>query len=138
MKNVDLYHLVGVVSLLLLVLFITLGANDGVVLVVGVGIIVILLLGVHIVLDKQDRQMERMSIVISRIELELIHIRTALDFDLSVKPKDQATIIDSLVSINRMINEMRLERKDLSLDEIKEAMDGLKKKIEEFSLKSSE
>ena len=57
MKTVDLYHLVGIAALFLLALCITLGANDGVVLVIGIGIIVILLLGVHLVLYKQDKSL---------------------------------------------------------------------------------
>ena len=57
MKTVDLYHLVGIAALFLLALCITLGANDGVVLVIGIGIIVILLLGVHLVLYKQDKRL---------------------------------------------------------------------------------
>lgn len=135
MKSVDLYHLVAMVALVLILVCGIFWEVDAVFISIGVSLTVVLLLGVHIVLDRQDSQMEKIERILTSVEMELAHIRTALDFDFSIKPKEQAVIIDSLGSINRMINEMRQERKDLSLDEIKEAMDGLKKEIEEISVK---
>lgn len=135
MKSVDLYHLVAMVALVLILVCGIFWEVDAAFISIGVSLTVVLLLGVHIVLDRQDRQMEKIERILTSVEMELAHIRTALDYDFSLKPAEQAAIIDSLGSINRMVNEMRQERRELSLDEIKTAVEELKSKIEEISVK---
>ena len=84
---------------------------------------------------RPDRQMENIERTITEVKTELAHIRIALDFDFSIKPEEQAAIIDSLGSIDRMINEMKQEDHDASLEQIKGAVEELKSKIEEISVK---
>lgn len=135
MKSVDLYHLVAMVALVLILVCGIFWEVDAAFIFIGVSLTVILLLGVHLALDRQDRKMEKIERTITEVKTELAHIRIALDFDFSIKPKEQAAIIDSLGSINRMINEMRQEDHDASLEQIKGAVEELKSKIEEISVK---
>ena len=135
MKSVDLYHLVAMVALVLILVCGIFREVYAAFISIGVSLTVVLLLGVHIVLDRQDRQMENIERTITEVKTELAHIRIALDFDFSIKPAEQAAIIDSLGSINRMINEMKQEDHDASLEQIKGAVEELKSKIEEISVK---
>ena len=138
MKSVDLYHLVAMVALVLIVVCVIFGAGNNTFTTIGVSLTVVLLLGVHIVLDRQDRQMEKIERILTSVEMELAHIRTALDFDFSIKPAEQAAFIDALGSINRMINEMRQENRDVTLEEIRKAVEQLKNKVEGISIKTEE
>ena len=135
MKSVDLYHLVAMVALVLILVCGIFGEVYAAFMSIGVSLTVVLLLGVHLALDRQDRKMENIERTITEVKTELAHIRIALDFDFSIKPKEQAAIIDSLGSIDRMINEMKQEDHDASLEQIKGAVEELKSKIEEISVK---
>ena len=135
MKSVDLYHLVAMVALVLILVCGIFGDVDVAFTTIGVSLTVILLLGVHLVLDRQDRQIEKIERILTSVEMELAHIRIALDFDFSIKPAEQAAFIDALGSINRMINEMRQENRNVPLEEIRMAVEELKSKIEEISVK---
>ena len=134
MKSVDLYHLVALVALVLILVCTMFGVGNNAFTTIGVSLIVVLLLGVHIVLDRQDRQIEKIERILTSVEMELVHIRTALDFDFSIKPAEQAAFIDALGNINRMINEMRQENRNVPLEEIRMAVEQLKSKIEEISV----
>lgn len=134
MKIVDLYHLVGIAALLLLTLCITLGANDGVVLVIGIGIIVILLLGVHLVLDKHDKRLCVIERKLEDVYYDVHFAKMHSEFESGLKIKEQSVIIESLANISLMINEMKLERKSLSTDEIKRLLEDITMKIEEISV----
>lgn len=135
MKSVDLYHLVAMVALVLILVCGIFWEVDAAFIFIGVSLTVILLLGVHLALDRQDRKIEKIERTITEVKTELAHIRIALDFDFSIKPAEQAAIIDSLGSINRMINEMKQEDHDASFEKIKGAVEELKSKIEEISVK---
>ena len=135
MKSVDLYHLVAMVALVLILVCGIFGEVYAAFMSIGVSLTVVLLLGVHLALDRQDKQMENIERTITEVKTELAHIRIALDFDFSIKPAEQAAIIDSLGSIDRMINEMKQEDHDASLEQIKGAVEELKSKIEEISVK---
>ena len=134
MKIVDLYHLVGIAALFLMVFCITLGANDGVVLVIGIGIIVILLLGVHLVLDKYDKRLCVIERKLEDVYYDVHFTKMHSELDSEVRIKGQSAIIESLANINLMINEMKVERKNLSTDEIKRMLEELKMKIDEISV----
>lgn len=138
MKTVDLYHLVALIALFLMVLCITLGYNDGVVLVIGIGILVVLLLGVHLVLDKQSK---RMCVIEKKLEevhydAHFVKMRSELGVNLSVK--EQAFFIESLANINILLNEIKTGNKPLSLVEIKSMLKDIKQKVDEISVKSPE
>lgn len=134
MKTVDLYHLVGIAALLLLTLCITLGANDGVVLVIGIGIIVILLLGVHLVLDKNDKRLCVIEKKLEDVYYDVHFTKKQSEFGAGIRLKEQSVITESLANISLMINEMKVERKSLSTDEIKRLLEDLKMKVEEISV----
>lgn len=134
MKTVDLYHLVGIAALLLLTLCITLGANDGVVLVIGIGFIVILLLGVHLVLYKQDKRLCVIEKKLEDVYYDVHFTKKQSEFGAGIRLKEQSVIIESLANISLMINEMKVERKSLSTDEIKRLLEDLKMKVEEISV----
>ena len=134
MKTVDLYHLVGIVALLLLTLCITLGANDGVVLVIGIGIIVILLLGVHLVLDKHDKRLCVIERKLEDVYYDAHFTKMQSELDKRIRLNGQSVIIESLANISLMINEMKVERKSLSTEELKQMLEDLKMKIEEISV----
>ena len=134
MKTVDLYHLVGIAALLLLTLCVTLGANDGVVFMIGIGIIVILLLGVHLVLDKQDKRLCVIEKKLEDVYYDVHFTKKQSEFGAGIKLKEQSEIIESLANISLMINERKVERKSLSTDEIKRLLEDLKMKVEEISV----
>ena len=134
MKIVDLYHLVGIVALLLLTLCITLGANDGVVLVIGIGIIVILLFGVHLVLDKHDKRQCIIERKLEDIYYDAHFTKMHSELESDVRIKGQSAIVELLANINLMINEMKVERKSLSTGQIKQLLEYIKIKVDEISV----
>ncbi len=134
MKIVDLYHLVGLAAFLLLTLCITLGANDGVVLVIGIGIIVILLLGVHLVLDKQDKRLCVVERKLEDVYYDVHFTKMQSEFGEGIRLKEQSVIIESLAKISIMINKIGLERENLSMDELKRLLEELKIKVDEISV----
>lgn len=134
MKIVDLYHLVGIAALLLMVFCITLGSNDGVVLVIGIGIIVILLLGVHLVLDKHNKRLCVIERKLEDVYYDVHFTKMHSEFESGLKIKEQSVIIESLANISLMISEMKVERKSLSTEELKQMLEDLKMKIEEISV----
>ena len=136
MKTVDLYHLVGLVALLLMVVCITLGANDGVVLVIGIGIIVILLLGVHLVLDKQDKRFCVLERRLEEVHYDAHFTKKQMEFGAGIRIKEQSVVLESLAKISLALNEM--EREKITTYEIKNTLEEIKRIVEEISVKSPE
>ncbi len=134
MRIVDLYHFVGVAALFIMVFCITLGANDGVVLVIGIGVIVILLLGVHLVLDKHDKALCAIDRKLEEIYYDAHFTKMQSEFGERIRLKEQSVIIESLANISIMINKIGLERENLSMEELKQMLEELKIKVDEISV----
>lgn len=134
MRTVKMYHLIGVAALLFMTVAINLKAKDGVLIVIGVGVIVILLLGVHLILDRQDNSIENIERKIEQIALDVYETKTSTDFQSGVRMNEQVAMVSSLESISRMLNEMKTNQKELSLEEIKKTLEDISKKIEEISV----
>ena len=130
-----MYHLIGVAALFFMTVAINLKAKDGVLIVIGVGVIVILLLGVHLILDRQDNSIENIERKIEQIALNVYETKTSSDFQSGMRMNEQVAMVSSLENINRMLNEMKTNQKELSLEEIKKTPENISKKIEEISVK---
>lgn len=130
-----MYHLIGVASLFFMTVAINLKAKDGVLIVIGVSAIVVLLLGIHLILDRQDNSIENMERKIEKISSDVYETKTSTDFQSGMRMNEQVAMVSSLENINRMLNEMKINQKELSLEEIKKALEDISKKIEEISVK---
>ena len=135
MRTVKMYHLIGVASLFFMTVAINLKAKDGVLIVIGVSAIVVLLLGIHLILDRQDNSIENMERKIEKISSDVYETKTSTDFQSGMRMNEQVAMVSSLENINRMLNEMKINQKELSLEEIKKALEDISKKIEEISVK---
>lgn len=135
MKTVKMYHLISVASLFIMTVAINFKAKDGVLIIIGVGLIVILLLGIHLILDRQDNSIAHMERKIEQIASDVYETKVSSGFQSEMRINEQVSVVSSLESINRILNEMKTNQKELSLEEIKKTLEDISKKIEEISVK---
>lgn len=138
MRTVKLYHLIGVFALLFILCAVNLNAKDGVLIVMGIGVAVVLLLGVHLILDKQDRSIERIEKKIEQIAFDIYETKVSSNFQSGLRMNEQVVVTSSLEDINRMLNEIKQNNKDMSLHEIKAQLDKIQSIIEKISVKTLE
>lgn len=115
MKLVNLYHLVGVGILLLMTLSFSLGFKESAV-ILGIGLIAVLVLGVHLVLDKMDDSFYYH-------EKKLVELSDNID-----------TIKASVEIIGNLSNH-GIVSSSFSLEQIKQDIDKIEKDIEDLNNK---
>ena len=135
MRTVKMYHLIGVAAIFFMSAAVNLKAKDSVLIVIGVSAIVVLLLGIHLILDRQDNSIENMERKIEKIASDVYETKTSTDFQSGMGMNEQVAMVSSLENINLMLNEMKTSQKELSLEEIKKTLENISKKIEEISVK---
>lgn len=130
-----MYHLIGLAALFLIMFAVRFKANDSVLIIIGVGGIMILLLGIHLVLDRQDRIIENIVKKIEQISSDIYETKISSDFQSGIKMNEQIAMASSLESISRMLNEIKMKQKEHTLEDIKKNLEEIEKKIEEISVK---
>ena len=115
MKLVNLYHWVGVGILLLMTLSFSLGFKESAV-ILGIGLIAVLVLGVHLVLDKMDDSFYYH-------EKKLVELSDNID-----------TIKASVEIIGNLSNH-GIVSSSFSLEQIKQDIDKIEKDIEDLNNK---
>lgn len=113
MKLVNLYHLVGVGVLTLMTLSFSLDFDESAT-ILGIGLIVVLVLGVHLVLDKINDNLYYH-------EKKLVELSDSID---SIK---------SSVEIIGNLSNHEIVSSSLSLDQIKKEIEKVKESIEELN-----
>lgn len=135
MRTVKMYHLIGVVAVFFMTVAVNLKAKDSVLIAIAFGVIVVLLLGIHLILDRQDNSIEHMERKIEQIASDVYETKTSSDFQSGMRINEQVAVVSSLESINRMLNEIKMKQKEMSLEEINKALEDISKKIEKISVK---
>ena len=114
---------------------VNLKAKDSVLIAIAFGVIVVLLLGIHLILDRQDNSIENMERKIEQIASDIYETKTSSYFQSGLRMNEQVAMVSSLENINRMLNEIEMKQKEMSLEEINKALEDISKKIEEISVK---
>lgn len=130
-----MYHLIGVAAILFMMFSVNLNAKDSVLIIVGFGAIIILLLGIHLVLDRQDRSIENIERKIEQIVSDVYETKMSSDFQSGMRMNEQVSMVSSLENLNRIMNEMKMNQKEFSIEEIKKMLENISKKVEEISVK---
>ena len=113
MKLVNLYHLVGVGVLALVALSFSLGFNESAT-ILGIGVIVVLVLGIHLVLDKINENLYYHEKKLIELSNSVDSIKASVEIIGGLSNNGIVLTTSSLEGIRDTINKLNEDVKELS------------------------
>ncbi len=100
MKTVKIYHVIAVVAILLMAITSTLTGNINSILIIGFGTSIVLLLGIHLVLDRQERNLYQIERKLLEISSEVESTKMTSELASRLSNEQQVAIIRMLSEIH--------------------------------------
>jgi len=110
METVKIYHAIAVVAIFLIGIISTLTENTNFILIIGFGVSIILLLGIHLILDRQENDIQRLEKKITEMSLNIESIKVVTEFSSKLSNDQQVALMKMISELHEEICKLKANK----------------------------